>query len=153
MVNLLDDLVYVSLQDARDTSDVFTAVVPTDIELTVFITEAQRIIDEYIWYYSKPFVETQTYIFPVDDDWASLIPTDIKIATIQIAEYLYLEWPTTLAQLSKKEVDSEKNLSRSVTYSKWANWSYYQYVDSIQIPKKTLNILNKYRSQFISQVI
>ncbi len=161
MANLLADLVYTTLADARDTSDVFTTTVPIDAELTTLLTEAQWIIDDYIGHYGVPFVEWQNFIFPVCADdpivcgscTTSLIPTDIQIATIQIAEYLYLEWPTTLAQLSKKEVDAEKNISRSVTYNKWASWSYKQYIESLQIPKKTLNILNKYRSQFINQVI
>ena len=65
MANLLDDLVYVTLQDARDTSDVFTATVPTDAELTTLLTEAQWIIDTYLVYYGVPFVEDQTFIFPV----------------------------------------------------------------------------------------
>ena len=160
MTNLLDDLVYTTLANARDTSDVFTASVPIDAELTTLLTEAQWIIDDYIGYYWTPFVEWQTFIFPVCDDvpvcgtcTSGSVPTDIQIATIQIAEYLYLQWPTTLAQLSKKEVDSESNLSRSVSYNKWASGSYRQYIESIQIPKKTLNILNKYRSQFIWQVV
>lgn len=160
MANLLDDLVYVTLQNARDTSSVLAGDPPNDAELTTLLTRAQRIIDEYIGYYWVPFVEWQTFIFPVcwDDAvcWTcttSLIPTDIQIATIQIAEYLYLQWPTTLSQLSKKEVKSEKNISRSVTYSSWASGSYRQYLESIQIPKKTLNILNKYRSQFIPQTV
>ena len=160
MTNLLDDLVYVSLADARETSDVFDATTPTDAELTTLLTEAQWIIDEYIGYYGTPFEEDQTFIFPLCEDdvpvcWScttSLIPVDIKIATIQIAEYLYLQGETTLSQLSAQQIQSEKNISRSITYNDNASGSYRQYVESIQIPKKTLNILNKYRSQFIQQV-
>jgi len=153
MANLLNDLVYVDLGDVRDTSDVFSGVVLSDSKLTKIITESQMIIDDYIWYYGVPYVEWQSFIFPVKEEGVSIIPTDIKLATIQIAEYLYLEWPTTLSQLSKKEVKSEKNLSRSVDYSEQASWSYKQFIDSVQIPKKTLNILNKYKSQFISQTV
>ena len=134
MANLFDDLVYVTLQDARDTSPVLSWTPPTDAELTTLLTQAQWIIDYYIGYYGVPFVEWQTFIFPICADdpitcWTcntSLIPKDIMIATIQIAEYLYLQWPTTLSQLSQKEVKSEKNISRSVTYSSWANWDYRQ---------------------------
>lgn len=148
MANLYNQLVYVSLQDARDTSDVFTATVPSDWDLTTLITKAQWIIDEYIGWYGTKFVETQTFIFPINIDDISTIPTDIKLATIQIAEYLYLSWATTLSQLSPVEVKSESNLWRSVTYENKAT------VETIQIPQKTLAILNKYKwNTFIWQVI
>jgi hypothetical protein len=148
MSNLYNELVYVSLQDARDTSDVFWATVPVDADLTTLITKAQWIIDNYIGWYWIPFVDTQTFIFPVNMDDVSTIPTDIKLATIQIAEYLYLSWSTTLSQLSPVQVKSESNLWRSVTFDNQST------IDTIQIPQKTLSILNKYKwNTFIWQVI
>jgi len=148
MSNLYNELVYVSLTDARDTSDVFSATVPTDTDLTTLITKAQRIIDEYIGWYGTKYSDTQTFIFPVDIESVSTMPTDIKLATIQIAEYLYLQWATTLSQLSTASVKKESNLWRSVEFSNSAT------LETIQIPQKTLNILNKYKwNSFIWQVI
>ena len=146
MANLLSNLVYVSLQDARDTSDLFSATVPSDWDLTVLITRAQWIIDNYIWFYGTKYDETQTFIFPVDVEDVSTIPTDIKIATVQIAEYLYLQGTTTLSQLNTTSVKSESNLGRSVTYAETTT-------QTKEIPEKTLNILNKYKATFIWKVI
>jgi hypothetical protein len=68
MANLYNDLVYCSLQDARDTSDVFTALLPIDADLTTLITKSQRIIDNYIGWYKKRYSETQTFVFPYEND-------------------------------------------------------------------------------------
>lgn len=89
MANLLDDLVYVTIADARDTSRILSNnAKPTDIVLTQLLTESQWVIDTYIGSYGEKEVETQTFIFPIVDDG---IPNDIKLATVRIAEQLYLQ--------------------------------------------------------------
>lgn len=89
MANLLDDLVYVTIDDVRDSSRILASnAKPTDSVLTQLITESQWIIDTYIGSYGEKEVETQTFIFPIVDDG---IPNDIKLATVRIAEQLYLQ--------------------------------------------------------------
>ena len=89
MANLLDDLVYVTIDDARDTSRILSNnAKPTDTVLTQLLTESQWVIDTYIGSYGEKEVETQTFIFPIVDDG---IPNDIKLATVRIAEQLYLQ--------------------------------------------------------------
>jgi 3-hydroxyisobutyrate dehydrogenase-like beta-hydroxyacid dehydrogenase len=45
ITNLLNEVVYVTLAEARDTSDVFTTTVPDDNHLSKIITQTQWIID------------------------------------------------------------------------------------------------------------
>jgi len=148
MVNLLNEIVYVSLLDARDTSNVLPAA-PTlsDANLTKLITQSQWIIDTYIQSYWEKVVSTQSFIFPIVDD---AIPQDIKLATVWITEQLYLEW-NALSVLKGDKITSESNMSRSIWYSD--KWSYDNYIETIGMPKKVINILSKYKSNFIWQVI
>jgi hypothetical protein len=48
MANLFDDIVYVSIQDVKDTSNLEEIQNKSNKELTRYITEAQYIIDNYI---------------------------------------------------------------------------------------------------------
>jgi len=148
MTNLLDELVYVSLEDARDTSSVLPDnPTLTDTNLTKLITQAQWIIDTYIQSFWEKVVSTQSFIFPTIDD---AIPQDIQLATVWVTEQLYLEG-TTLSVLKGEKITSESNMSRSIWYSD--KGSYQEYIDTIGVPKKVINILNKYKSSFIWQVI
>lgn len=145
MTNLLSTLTYVTLTDARDTSSTLSPV--WDQALTDALCQAQLTVDNYIWSYGTKEDEDQALIFPVEDEW---IPNEIKIATIRIAEQIYLEG-NSLWSLRGDKVVSEGNLSRSIAYSD--KQKYNDYVETLQIPKKALKILNKYRNPFISQVI
>lgn len=145
MTNLLNELVYISLGDARDTSDIFTSTVPSDATLTKLITQAQILIDTYIGYYDEPAVEWQSFIFPIT--WETEIPDDIKIATVWVTEQLY----TLGTSIDKDKITSESNMSRRIDFSD--KQSYNNYMESIWIPKRALNILNKYKNSFIWQVI
>ena len=69
MANLLDDLIYVTLEDVRESSRILSSnAKPTDLVLTQLITESQWIIDTYIGSYGTKEVETQKFIFPTEDD-------------------------------------------------------------------------------------
>lgn len=139
---------YISLADARDTSNVLPAnPTLTDAALTKLITQAQWIIENYIMSYWTRAVEWQTFIFPTVDDW---IPDDIKLTTVRITEQLYLQWDS-LAILKGEKVTSESNMSRSISFSD--KQSYYDYIETIGIPKKALNVLDRYKNNFTSQVI
>ena len=141
MWNLLDELEYVTLEDARDTSAILGGI--DDDTLTNLITQAQWIIDWYIGSYGLPVDEEQTFIFPTED-WT---PTDIQLATIRVSEYIY----TNSSTLNIDKIVSESNLSRSINFSD--KQSYLDYVKSVGIPKRVINILDKYKSDFIWQVI
>lgn len=148
MGNLLDDLVYITLADARDTSTILSnASSPTDNKLTSLITQAQYIIDTYITSYGEKDVVSQSFIFPTIEDW---IPADIQLATVRITEQLFLQGENLWVLKGEKAI-SESNMSRSVNYSD--KESYMSSVETINIPKKALNILDKYRNNFIWQVV
>lgn len=146
ITNLLNEVVYVTLAEARDTSDVFTTTVPDDNHLSKIITQTQWIIDWYLGSYGTKDVETQTFIFPITD-W--VIPVDIKLATIRISEYVYAYW-TQFNDMNNK-VTSESNMSRSVAFSDKESVS--SYIKTLWIPKRVLNILDRYRNDFIWQVL
>ena len=151
MTNLLNDPVYIDWQDVLDTTTITSLITELTSDINYadwMITQAQRIIDNYIGWFPTPFDEDQTYIFPIDKDWLAEIPTDIKLATVYIVEYLYLNgW--TSASTTTTNVKSEKNLWRTVTY-KDSSWA----VETDSIPIKALNILNKYKGNlFVGQVI
>jgi len=153
MTDLLNELEYISLEDARDTSSILALVIDDDI-LTEYITSSQWIIDNYIGFYKTKFDIDQTFLFPTaDSDWLEeAIPVDIKLATIQISEYLYTKGTETVSSLEWKDIKSESNQSRSISYSD-KKQKYSSLIETIQIPLKTLNILNKYKGIFIWQVI
>ena len=146
MANLLGELVYLTLADARATSSILAPLF--DAELTSLITEAQRAIDTYIGYYRTKAADDQTFIFPTEDD--DEVPQDIMIATVRVTEQLYLEGKT-LASLKGEKIVGERNLSRAVTYSD--KQSYHNYVATVQLPKKVVNILRKYKNNFMTQVL
>lgn len=145
MANLLWTITYVTLQDAKDTSTTLNPL--DDSVVTRALSEAEIAIDNYIWSYWVKEDEEQDRIFPTESDG---IPDEIKLATIWIAEQISLEW-SSLWTLRWDKVVSESNLSRSIAYSD--KQSYTDYVNTLQIPKKAQKILDKYRNNFISQVI
>lgn len=148
MGNLLDDLVYITLADARDTSTILSNVLnPDNDKLTSLITQAQYVIDTYIKSYGEKDDVSQSFIFPTIEDW---IPADIQLATVWITEQLFLQGESLWVLKGEKAI-SESNMSRSVSYSD--KESYMSSVETINIPKKALNILDKYRNNFIWQVI
>lgn len=86
MANLLNNPVYVTVQDVRDTSDNSGVLALTDPEIEKYITKAQYTIDNYMYSYGTKVDSTQQFIFPVEDEG---IPDDIKIATVYTIENLF----------------------------------------------------------------
>ena len=145
MANLLNELVYITLTDCKETSATLSTV--ADAVLTQIITESQYTIDNYIWSYGEKVVSTQSFIFPTVID---SVPSDIKLATVWITEQLYLQG-SSLWSIKGEKVIEESNMSRSVKYSD--KESYLSSIKSVNIPKKALNVLDKYKSNFIWQVV
>jgi len=152
MTNLLDSPVYTSWQDVLDTTTITGLITELTADINYadwLITQAQRIIDDYIWRYGVPFVDWQQFVFPIDVDWVSIIPEDIQLTTIYIVEYLYQNGWTSGGSWSASNIKSEKNLWRSITY-KDGSWSTI----SNNIPLKALSLLDKYKGNlFVWQVI
>lgn len=145
MTNLLSTITYATIVDARETSAILRPIGQS--ELTTFLAEAELVVDNYIGFYWVKADEAQLRIFPVEDEE---IPDDIKIATIWIAEQISLEW-SWLGTLRWDKIVSEGNMSRSVSFSD--KQTHKEFVDTVQIPKKALRILDRYKTSFISQVI
>ena len=141
MANLFDDIVYVSIQDVKDTSNLEEIQNKSNKELTRYITEAQYIIDNYIWRYETKLDENQTFIFPIEDSgW--IIPTEISLATIYIVEDLVLTWePVNIDWKIVKESTWDHSVEYNISNT------------NTNIPDKAKTILNKYREIFFKQVI
>lgn len=145
MANLLSTIYYVTIADARETSAILRPIGQN--ELTSLLAEAEIVVDNYIGFYWVKADEDQVRIFPVEDEE---IPDDIKIATLWIAEQIFLEW-SGLGVLRWDKIVSEGNMSRSVSFSN--KETHKEFVDTIQIPKKALRLLDRYKTSFISQII
>lgn len=144
---LLNNPVYISVSDAKTNSSILNWLSNADVWKA--ITEAQVIIDTYIGFYWTKSVDTQRFIFPTVED-NNAVPEEIQIATVWISEQLVLQGDSLLS-ISWKKITSEWNLSRNVSFSD--KESFQKSVETVNIPKKALNILDKYRNVFTSQVI
>jgi len=147
MVALLNDPVYISIANAKTNSVVLNWF--SDAIVWTAITEAQFTIDTYIGFYGTKKVDTQRFIFPTVENNNST-PDEIQVATVRIAEQLVLQG-MNLNSISGKKITSEWNLSRNVSFSD--KESFQKSVETVNIPKKALNILDKYRNNFIWMVI
>ncbi len=142
MANLLSNIVYVSLEDLRDTTSIVGLKNLTDDLLWKTITTAQYIIDDYLWYYGCKFVATQDFIFPIDVDWVETLPTDIQIATVLVCEQIYLKWYDRYEW--SYEIKEEKSWPDSVVF--WMKRSDF-------ISNKAKSIIIKYKNSFFKEVI
>lgn len=140
MTNLINNAIYVTIDDVKDTTDISGLASESDSNITRFITEAQSIIDSYIEYFWTKYVSTQEFIFPIyNDDGESEIPNDIKIATVYIVEDIYLTWVPDVA--SGNDIKREKVGDHEV--------EYLDTNDNIKfIPEKAKVLLDAYVNNF-----
>ena len=145
MANLLSNPIYVTSADVKETTNIVWLTSESIGNIEKYITEAQMIIDSYILVYWSKFNTTQTEIFPIcDSDWNSLMPNDIKIATVYIVEDIYLSWIPNVA--SWEEIVEEKTGDHS--------WKFSENNKAIKfIPEKAKNILDRYKTIFFKHTL
>jgi len=148
-MNLLNNPVYITATELIDSTLNIELKALDTATIEQYITEAQMIIDSYIWCYWTPYEDTQQYIFPINNDWVAYIPNDIKIACVYIVEDIFVTWPATSS--SEWRIKSETTGDHS--------WSYdYAGVENKSsslafIPDKAMKILSRYKRLFYKQVI
>ena len=144
MTNLLATTpVYVTAQDVKDTTNVTDLKTELDADINRRINEAQQIVDDYIIHFWEKYDEDQANIFPIkDDNWSSLIPNDIKVATIYVVESVYLTWAPTTGASSWWDIKSEKVWDHTITYTEWTSWSVEL------MSEKAKQILDNYKQVF-----
>jgi len=142
MTNLLNDPIYITVQELKDSSPLINDTTPNPESL---ITQAQYAIDGYIGSYGLPEEDGQPFIFPTTE-W---MPDDIKVATVMVCDFLYMSGQS-LATMQWLKVKSESNMSRSVVFES-AKVNKNDLIS--QIPVNAMSILRKYKNNFISQVI
>lgn len=103
------DPVYISLQDVKDSTSKpsLAALVDSDPDdVKELIYKAQLAIDAYINPYPKYSAYGDTRLFPISVDNESVMPDDIKIATLYMVEQLYVNGDTITGET--RTVKSEK---------------------------------------------
>lgn len=143
MTNLLNNVVYTTATDVKDTTSIVALQSLSDTVINKLIVEAQYIIDNYIGSYGIKFDKTQEFIFPINISDVSTLPSDVSLATVFLVEQLYLEWSTTFSW--EYDIKMEKSWPDSIEYFDMKYTKYF--TDKIK------SILRKYKSSFIKQVI
>jgi len=143
MTNItLQTPVYVTIDDVRDTSKKTSLIAESDDTISELIYRSQIVIDRYIGAYGTPFVSTQDWIFPVDVDWVSTIPDELKLATIWVVEKLYVNGDTITGWTAGWAVVEERLWESKIKYSEGT------VTTSEEIPDIAKKILRKYRRTF-----
>lgn len=83
--------IYITIEEIKSTTSNTQLQSENDSVIKSLIYRAQRHIDDFLVKYWSKFDDTQEFIFPIDNDWVSYIPKDIKESAFYIVEYLYIE--------------------------------------------------------------
>ena len=158
MANLfIQNPVYITIAEIKDTSTKAWLIALSDDELKVLITKAQQLVDNYIVSYGEKYDEDQTYIFPIEDvNYNSFLPNDITVATFYTVEQLFESWDLISGAVSTTSwwaITNEKVWDRSVSYSSDATTTTNNNLKFLWIPPEAESILKKYRNIFLKTVI
>lgn len=83
--------IYITIEEIKSTTSNTQLQSESDSVIKSLIYRAQRYIDDFLVKYWSKFDDTQEFIFPIDNDWVSYIPKNIKESAFYIVEYLYIE--------------------------------------------------------------
>lgn len=148
--------VYITVQEVKDSTTKTWLIALSDDNIKILITKAQEMVDNYIISYWTKFDESQTLIFPIDVDWVSTIPEDIKIATFYTVEQIFENWDTIKGSVTTTwtwAISSEKTWDRTITYDVGTSTTEISNTAALWLPNEALIILKKYRQTFIKNVI
>lgn len=138
--------VYLTVADVRDSTGKVGLQSVSDDGIKELIYKAQVEVDNFIGNYGTKFDSSQSLIFPIDDNGVSTLPTDIKIATLQIVEQLYENGDSIVPQSASGIVKSESSGDHSITYDRTG-------IDMDKvIPASAETILSNYRQIFLRNV-
>lgn len=150
MANIfLREPVYITVDQIKDTTSKAWLIALTDDEIKVLISRSEDLIDNYIVSYWVPFDESQTLIFPVNENWVSTLPSDITTATFYTVEQLFENWDTITGSTSSWSwaISSEKTWDRTVSYDVGTSTTN-NVLKSLWLPPEVISILNNYKKQF-----
>jgi len=141
----IEDPIYITIQDLKDSTNKTWIASLTDNQIKRLIYEAQFAIDDYILHYWTKYSESQSFIFPTqDEDWnIEVIPNDIKIATVYVCEQIFESWDTVSS--TYWEVTEEVAGDRRIKYTSWTRNVLKT------IPDKAKIYLEPYRNIFYRQ--
>ena len=139
----LQDPIYITVQQVIDsTSKPSIAILPAD-DIEQLIYKAQREIDAYLVATFRPkFDESQEFLFPVNNDSVSYIPSILTEATLYVVEQLYLLWDVITTSVGLWDVLEEKTWPHTIKYDKsWLpTWLY--------IPDIAIKLLDNLKNIF-----
>lgn len=143
--------VYITAEEVKDTTTKTGLLALSDDSIKILITKAQEMVDNYIISYWKKFDEGQSYIFPVDINWISTLPEDIKIATFYCVEQIFengdtIKWSVTTTWTWA--ISSERTWDRTISYDVWTSTTEISNTAALWLPNEAIQILKKYRKTF-----
>ena len=149
MANIfLNEPVYITVQQVKDSTSKPAIVSLTDDEIKVLIYKAQREVDSYLWAtFRPPFDSNQEFIFPVLKDSLSYLPIWITEATLYVVEQVFISGDTISASVWGGEVIEEKTWPHTIKYWEWT------VVSGLLIPDIAKKLLDEYRNSFTWQYL
>ena len=144
----LNDPVYITVQQVKDSTSKPALASLTDDEIKVLIYKAQREVDSYLWHtFRSPFVDNQEFVFPVLKDEVSYLPLWITEATLYVVEQVFISWDTINASLGGWTVLEEKTWPHTIKYAEWSVISW------LLVPDLAKKLLDEYRNSFTWQYL
>lgn len=143
------DPIYITIQEVKDSTKKTAITLLSDTDIKILIYKAQKSIDNYIVGYWKPFVSWQSFIFPIDIDWVSTIPADIKEACLYCVEQIYENGDTVKNFWNSLNVLKEKTGDHEIIYESSKEESE---VVKSWIPEVAETILENYKQSFFNLV-
>lgn len=151
MANIFDqEPIYITRDELKDSTTILAIAALDDEELNSLIYNAQIAVDAYIVCYGTPFVDTQTFIFPVmDSDGNSLLPVEITQATFYVCEQIYVNGLTpTASGWNSWIIKSERSGDRDITYSETESNNSGGVSSTDEIPRQAIMLLQNYAKRF-----
>lgn len=144
----LQDPIYVTGQELKDTTTVADIKALSIDDSKILIYQSQLMIDRYLGKTRDlKYNSSQDFLFPIKNkDWDPEIPTEVKIATVLVCEFIFANWIDT--GKINQDIRSEKTWPRSVTLfdiDKSLVW--------LSIPKFAMQLLSKYKNVFYRQYL
>lgn len=136
---------YITVDELKDTTNnVDIKGLSTD-DANILIYQSQLMIDSYLkktW--ELKYESSQDFLFPIKLDWLSLIPNNVKIATVLVCEFIFTNW-LDIGRINQ-DIQSERTWPRSVTL-----FDIDRSLVWLSIPKFAMQLLSKYKNVFYRQ--
>lgn len=130
---------YITVDEVQDSTSKSGLAALDDSTINIYISKANDQLDRYLWY----------VIDLTDEDDQTIY--DLKVASLYMVEQIYMNGDlVTKANADWLDIKSESSGDRSIVYGVSTSSTEWK---TLWLPLEAVNILNKYRKIFYSQVI